>query len=100
MRINELQIYSLPRLPCDNRTSTALDVRSTCNNDQTIVNSTLNILIRLNYNFSVYVECAVDIIDIFVIVVSNEFYIKGKYSTASDLRQTRNVFDRLVVLQH
>ena len=33
-------------------------------------------------------------------MVSNEFYIKGKYSTTSDLRQPRNVFDRLVVLQY
>ena len=100
IRIDELQIYSLPRLPCGNRNSGVLDVRSTCSNDQSIVNSTLNVLIRLNYNFSVYVECAADIIDNFVNMVLNDFYVKGKNNTASDLRQPVNVFDLLIVLQY
>ena len=77
MFINALQIYA-EGLPCGNRNSDALEVKSICSNNRSVVNSTLTILIGLNYNFTIYVQCAKDIISPLDTISSDDFYVKGE----------------------
>ena len=75
--IDSLQIYA-NGLPCKSRYANVLEVKSICSNDRSVVDSTLTILIGLNYNFTVYVQCAEDIIHPFDTISSNDFYVKGE----------------------
>ena len=84
---DDLQIYAIPGLPCDNRDSDVLKVKSICSNDRRVVNSTLTILIELKYNFTVSVQCGEDIISAFDIISLNNFYVKGEQIQQCDLHQ-------------
>ena len=77
MFVDDLQIYSIPVLACDNRNSDVLEVKSVCSDDRSVVNSTLTILIQLRYNFTIYIQCAKDIIHNFDSIFSDDFCVKG-----------------------